>query len=397
MRQGRLTRRCRACGRDAAGRRCACGSDRMAWSFLVDVNRVGEPRKQMHRSGFSTRAAAIAAMAEAQARATRNDPEPTKLPVGAWVEQWLASRRSDLRGTTLASYRGMNKLYVTPAIGALPLRSVTRARLRALYQQLGESGGRGGRPLSPKTVHNVAVMLVKIFGDAIEDRLLAGPNPAERAHRLPTARHDMKTWTGQQVASFLASTSGDRLSCLWRLAFATGMRRGELLGLRWSDIYLDGASLSVQQTRVRGADGLTYSAPKTTNGRRRIALDTETIATLRAHRRAQAAERLRAGPIWHDADLVFAREDGSPIDPDVVSQAFDRMTARADLPRIRMHDIRHTHASLLLAAGVHPKVVSERLGHASVTITLDTYSHVLPGLQEDAAARLAAVIGGSAR
>ncbi|MGD0018482.1 MAG: site-specific integrase [Candidatus Limnocylindrales bacterium] len=126
-------------------------------------------------------------------------------------------------------------------------------------------------------------------------------------------------------------------------------------------------------------------------------MDAETVATLRTHKRAQAIERIRAGSLWRDNDLAFARADGSPIDPDVVSQLFERLATRAGLPRIRFHDIRHTHASLLLAAHVHAKVVSERLGHASVTITLDTYSHVLPGLQEDAADRLAAAISRPAR
>ncbi|MGD0121711.1 MAG: site-specific integrase [Candidatus Limnocylindrales bacterium] len=207
----------------------------------------------------------------------------------------------------------------------------------------------------------------------------------------------MRTWTGRQVAGFLDFVGSDRLFCLWRVAFFTGMRRGELLGLRWRDVDLDGAALSIQQTYIRGAEGLGYGAPKTAKGRRRITLDAETVGILRAQKRAQATLRIRAGSIWKDNDLVFAREDGSPIDPDVVSTQFYRLTARAGLPRIRLHDIRHTHATLLLMAGVHPKVVSERLGHSSILITLDTYSHVLPGLQEDAVDRFAAVVGAKAR
>ena len=393
MRQGRLTRRCLECGRDTSSRRCGCGSDRLVWSFTVDVNRVGEPRKQVHRSGFATRAAAVAGMAEIQAKAERGEPEPTKMTVAQWFDRWLASRRGELRGSTFANYQMAARTYILPAIGNMALRSVTKARLRELYQNLAEKGGRNGRSLSPKTVHNVAVILVKVFGDAIEDRLLPGPNPAERAHKLPASRIDMRTWTGGQVASFLDTVADDRLFCLWRVAFFTGMRRGELLGLRWRDIDLDGAAFSVQQTYVRGAEGLAYGAPKTAKGRRRITLDAQTVGILRAHKRAQASLRIRAGSIWKDNDLVFAREDGSPIDPDVVSTQFDRLSAGAGLPRIRLHDIRHTHATLLLLAGVHPKVVSERLGHSSITITLDTYSHVLPGLQEDAVDRLADLIG----
>ena len=146
---------------------------------------------------------------------------------------------------------------------------------------------------------------------------------------------------------------------------------------------------------TRFAEGLAYGSPKTAKGRRRIALDAATVGSLRTHRRAQAAERLWAGSIWHDEDLVFCRADGQPLDPDSVSQSFERLSARAGLPRIRLHDARHIAASLLLAAGVHPKVVQERLGHATIATTLDTYSHVLPGLGEDAAERLAAAIDGA--
>jgi integrase len=336
-------------------------------------------------------------MGDAQSRAARGEQEPTKLTFREWFEQWIASRRGEVRGSTFVNYQSAARRYVLPAIGGLRLGAVTKARLRALYQQLAENGGRGGRPLSQKTVHNVSAMLTKVFGDAIEDRLLPGPNPAERAHKLPTSRIDMRTWTGRQVAGFLDFVGSDRLFCLWRVAFFTGMRRGELLGLRWRDVDLDGAALSIQQTYIRGAEGLGYGAPKTAKGRRRITLDAETVGILRAQKRAQATLRIRAGSIWKDNDLVFAREDGSPIDPDVVSTQFYRLTARAGLPRIRLHDIRHTHATLLLMAGVHPKVVSERLGHSSILITLDTYSHVLPGLQEDAVDRFAAVVGAKAR
>ena len=174
------------------------------------------------------------------------------------------------------------------------------------------------------------------------------------------------------------------------------MRRGELLGLRWSDVDLDGGALSVQQTRIRGEGGrLVYGSPKTAKGRRRISLAGSTVASLRAHRARQAAERILAGSLWKDADLVFCGPTGEPLDPDSLSQSFERLAAKANLPRLRFHDIRHTAATLLLGAGVHPKVVSELLGHATIAITLDTYSHVLPGLGEDAAERLASAIGRS--
>ena len=396
MRQGRVFRRCTSCGRGIGeGRTCPhCTDGRVVWAYQVDLNETGEKRRQVCRSGFPTKAAALADMRDRQDRVAAGTPEPTKLTVGEWLERWHTSRRADLRSSTWAAYGLMIRAYVVPAIGTVALHTLTRVRLRSLYADLADHGGRGGRPLSAKSVHNVSLMLSRAFGDAVEDRIIES-NPGARAHKLPTGHADMKTWSGSQVHTFLASVADDRLAALWRLAFSSGMRRGEMLGLRWSDIDLDGASLSVQQTRIRGADGLTYGSPKTAKGRRRIALDAATVASLRAHKRAQAIERDRAGDIWRDGYLVFCREDGKPLDPDSVSQYFDRRGARAGLPRIRLHDARHTAASLLLAAGVHPKVVQERLGHATIATTLDTYSHVVPGLGHDAAERLAAAIDGT--
>jgi integrase len=168
------------------------------------------------------------------------------------------------------------------------------------------------------------------------------------------------------------------------------MRRGELLGLRWHDV--KSGHVQVVQQRVRGEAGFTYGPPKTAKGRRSISLDAVTVAALQAHRQSQGVIRPRFGPYDEDADLVFARADGSPMDPDSVSGRFERLVRRLQLPTIRLHDLRHTHATLALAAGVHPKVVQERLGHSSVTMTLDLYSHAVPGMQADAASRIAALI-----
>jgi integrase len=165
----------------------------------------------------------------------------------------------------------------------------------------------------------------------------------------------------------------DRLYGAWQLAALTGMRRGEILGLRWADLDLEGGWLSVRQTLVVVDNQPRISEPKTARGRQRIALDPESVATLRAHHKIQAAERLAAG-LWHGTDLVFTRPDGAPLHPEYVRRQFDRHISRAGLPRIRFHDLRHTHATLALQAGVHPKIVSERLGHTTVAMTLDTYS-----------------------
>jgi integrase len=173
------------------------------------------------------------------------------------------------------------------------------------------------------------------------------------------------------------------------------MRRGEVLGLRWADLDLDNGWLSVRQTLVVVDNHPHISQPKTARGRRRIALDPATISALRGHRRTQAAERLAAGSAWSADGLVFTYQDGRPLHPEYVRRQFDRRIHRARLPRIRFHDLRHTHATLALQAGVHPKVVSERLGHTTVSMTLDIYSHAIPAMQQDAAATVANLVTGA--
>ncbi len=199
------------------------------------------------------------------------------------------------------------------------------------------------------------------------------------------------TWTAAEVKDFLRAVNGERLQALWRVAVSTGVRRGELLGLRWTDIDLSGRRLAVRQTLTSVGSQVIFGEPKTKRGKRSVALDGQTVEDLSAWRQLQQAERLSWGSAWQNSGLVFTREDGSLIHPDLVSKWFVRYSRDADLTPIRFHDLRHTHASLALQAGVPAKVVSERLGHATVAFTLDVYSHVIPGMQEEAAERIAAL------
>lgn len=170
-------------------------------------------------------------------------------------------------------------------------------------------------------------------------------------------------------------------------------KSGSVLGLRWQDVDLDTSRVSISQTLVvvNGYE-VQYSEPKTAKGRRMVALDVQTVKALREQRERQLLERALWGDAYEDEDLVFAKENGTPLHPDSFSDAFFRHANAAGLPRIRFHDLRHTHATLALAAGIHPKVVSERLGHASITITLDTYSHAIPAMQETAASLVASLV-----
>jgi integrase len=208
----------------------------------------------------------------------------------------------------------------------------------------------------------------------------------------------MPTWSAQQSRAFLDHVAEDRLYAAWLLYATTGMRRGEVLGLHWRDVSLDQARLSVRQALVLVGNEPALQEPKTAKGRRSIPLPPETVAALKAHKAAQAQERLALGAdyVTDDVsdDLVFRRQDGTRLHPATVSRRFEALVRQTTLPEIRLHDLRHTFATLALQESIAVKVVSEILGHASVTITYDTYSHVIPGMAEDATSRVAALVPG---
>ena len=294
-----------------------------------------------------------------------------------WSAQWLESKKEAVRPSSWVSMEGALRRHLLPQLGDVQLRHLTRALIVGAYARMG---------ISPKTTHNAHLVLHRCLADAVEERLILR-NPADRAHTLPRdARPEMRTWTREEVRRFLAHARGDSFAAMWRLFVTTGMRRGEVLALRREDIDLDGGFLMVRRSLVRGLNGWTTNPPKTAKSRRRVDLDPATVAALRRHILAQAVVGIDG--------CLFADAVGRSLDPDGVSGRFERLLRDSGLPRIRLHDLRHTAATLMLAAGVNPKVVSERLGHASVVITLDTYSHVLPSLQADAAAALAQAIDG---
>lgn len=198
-------------------------------------------------------------------------------------------------------------------------------------------------------------------------------------------RPPIKSWDVPDVQHFLAVAAPDGYSPLWLIALHTGMRRGELLGLRWRDVDLSRGVLRVQQILSTVKEGERFTPPKTSSGRRTIALDGPSIAVLKDHRIHQKERKLALGEVWQDYDLVFTSEIGTPLDHGNVYHRFVALVQKAGVPRISFHGLRHTHATLLMKHGVHPKVASERLGHADITLTLQTYSHVLPQMQQEAA------------
>ncbi len=251
--------------------------------------------------------------------------------------------------------------------------------------------------LAPKTVKNVHGLLHRALEDAVEQDLVARNVAALKAARpAKVPRVERRVWAPEELRRFLAALAADRLAALWQLDCTTGLRRSELLGLPWTALDLGAGELAVVQRLVvvEGKPEIRLGT-KTPKSARRISIDPATVAMLRAHRKAQATERLAWGPAWTDHGLVFTREDGTPLRPRQVARSFDRLVAAAGLPALTMHGLRHSYATAGLAGGVDLKVMSERLGHANVAITADLYTHVLPAMDAAAAATVAGLILGA--
>jgi integrase len=313
------------------------------------------------------------------------------MELGAYLDDWLERRRSQLRPTTHHSYRQLIRCYLRPLLGEVALTDVDRMILERAYASLLRAGGRAGRPLAPKTVQYCHGVLRRALEDAVLDGLLADnpartARPPKHAPDLDDLDDDLQVWTSEEAARFLAFVDDHRWRALWHLALGTGARRGELLGLRWVDV-----DLEVAQVRIRRSlsviDGVPRLLGTKTSRSRRLSIAPSVVEALARHREEQAQQRA-ATAVWEDRwGLVFTGPDGSPIDPYRVTVEFRELVRRAPVPVIRLHDLRHTNATLLLSANVPIKVVSERLGHTTIAMTMDVYGHVLPAMDADAAAR----------
>jgi integrase len=266
----------------------------------------------------------------------------------------------------------------------VPLQKLQPAHLQTLYSEKlasGRADGNGG--LAPRTVQYLHRILREALHQAVKWQLV-NRNVADATEPPRAARAQVKVWNDEQVRAFLAATQKNYYAPIWHLALTTGLRRGELLGLRWEDVDFEDGVLRVRQSLVEVNGTPIFQEPKTKSGRRTVALFPVTLAELRAHRTRQLKHRLEIGPAWEGYDLVFASADGRPIYPANLARHFRRLVKELQLPAIPFHSLRHTHATLMLRDGMHVKVMSERLGHSSIAITLDTYSHVLPDMQRHA-------------
>lgn len=305
--------------------------------------------------------------------------------VSKFLNSWLLSKVKSTRPGTVRGYESKIRVHVIPALGAVTLVKVTPQRLQSFFNE------KLARGLSPQTVHHIRAILRAALGDALKWGLVAR-NAAELVDPPRVPHEEIRPLAPAEAQALLDAVKGNRLEALYSVAIALGLRQGEALGLRWEDVDFDAGSLSVRQSLQRIGGAFQFVEPKTARSRRTLALPVVAATALREHRRRQLEERLAAGPMWQDHALVFTRANGLPLHGSNVTREFQRMLERAGLRRLRFHDMRHACASLLIAQGVHPRVVMETLGHSQIGITMNLYSHVLPEAQRQAASQMDAVL-----
>lgn len=358
------------------------------WGFRHTYRDANGRRHYVRRQGFATKAEARAAYAKAVSETNRHGTAHPALTVGEYLVAWVDryERSQSRKVTTVRTARRLVNAYLVPRLGSVRLSKLSPAMVSGFYGDLLE-GGRTGRSgtggLAPKSVRNIGGVLHKALKDAVRDGILP-KNPADDVDLPKWTRPEMHPYDEVEVGTFLraASGSGDPLAALWWVLFATGLRRGELLGLRWQDVDLVEGTITVAQTRVESST-VFVSTPKTNAARRRITIDPGTVTALAVLKNAQedAAERLGG---W-TSDLVATDLDGKAIRPNRLTARFHAIAREAGLREIRLHDARHTHATLMFDHGVPVHVVSRRLGHTSVATTADIYVARMPSADRAAA------------
>jgi integrase len=415
------------------------------WTYAVRVPTKDDPFGYLRRSGFPTKAAADAelnrviglldlagdnpsrrqqigsAIWKATAHGRRLDEERIRREVGAdrdpslpvptvgeWAEDWLAGN-GNLRPSTRAAHRQRIANYIIPWLGAIPLDALRNVHVEEMMAGIRRRSE--GEPLDhdpaderarqsdagPAMRRKLLDLLRTIVKAAVDDNVITRNPIATYRSQERYRPDDRRAWSPEQVQAFLRAAEGDRLAVLFRVAALHGLRRGELIGLRWNDIDLEAGTLRVRQQLSWYGGEPNFTDPKTEKSRRTLRLDAGTVAAIRQHRRAQREEQLRAGPAWQGErwGLVFANEDGTPLRPYAPLFTLKRVAKETGVPELTLHELRHTAATLMLSSGVSPKVASVRLGHSTVALTLDLYGHVLPQDDQAAADAVGNIVAGS--
>jgi integrase len=361
------------------------------WSYVLRVpdSKTGKTKPKWVGGFESERLAKIARDKARVAIANRDYATPGKLTVGEFLLSWIDNHEKRLKPTTAHKYRQLIRLYLIPQLGSVKITDLRPTHIENFYSHYTTNNGVNGQVLAPSTVAQCGAILKKALKYAVGVEGLMSFNPATRVPLPKGAGKSNNPWNMDELNSFLDVASEHRLFFFFRLSAFTGARRGELLALRWSDF--DGKSIMITKSRLEVA-GVAFEQLSTkggSNGQRRVILDSETIDLFNSHRKRQLQERILIGEHWQDGDFVFTQENGLPLDPGTPSHLFGKMIKKAGLRNIRLHDLRHLHATELLRLGEPLHVVAQRLGHRDAMVTATIYAHVSNEQDETASQKFA--------
>jgi len=303
----------------------------------------------------------------------------SKVQLSIFLEEWLVVAKTSIRPNTFSDYSSIIRNHINPSLGSTKLKDLTPNQLQSLYTVKMKNG----------TSARTTIMIHAVIHRALQHALKLGlvtRNIADSVTRPKLPKHEMKILDQIQSYRLIQASKDTKYQLLYYVAINTGLRQGELFGLKWSDINWQYGKLHIQRQVQRRKGGLEFCEPKSESGRRVISIGGATLKKLQEHYNSQLKEIIQVGEKWKNLDLIFCTPFGTPLEPSNVLKSLKKCLREAGLPDIRFHDLRHTAATLMLLAGINPKVVQERLGHSDISLTLNTYSHVLPSLQEEAAA-----------
>jgi integrase len=306
----------------------------------------------------------------------------SKVPLSKFLNEWLVVAKTSVRPNTYDQYSQIVHQHIYPTLGEILLKDLRPDHVQSLYTKKLAAG------VSPWTTRMIHAVIHRALNHALKLGLVVR-NVSDSVTRPKVPRKEMKTLDDYQVRQLIQAAESTQIATLFWVAVTTGLRQGEILGLKWSDLDWDTRRIHVQrQVQRRKGEGLVFCEPKSASGRRVIVLGQSTIDKLREYKNIQQHERMLAGDKWQEHDLMFPSPIGKPLDPSNIVKAYKHSLKAAGLPEIRFHDLRHSAATLMLQQGINPKIVQERLGHSDISLTLNTYSHVLPHMQEEAAEKM---------
>jgi len=357
-------------------------------SWQVTVEGVRDPvtgeRKRYSKTVHGTKKQAMVVARQLEdAILGGNLIAPAPIKLSKWMDDWLTNYLPNIAQTTRDGYEEKIKNYIVPNLGHIPINALTPNHIQSWVNKLQQSG------LSPKTIRNAYNNLNAALKKAVVLRMIPH-NPCEGVELPKLQRYEAKIYDTTDIQKALDAAKGTGIYLLVLLGVSVGLRRGEIAGLRWKDINFSARTITIKNNRVHAKRGVVQKAPKTKAGKRTISVGSEVISALRDAR--QDYNAAATAPGFQNLGYVVCKEDGTPYHPDSLTTKWERFTAANNLPHVRLHDLRHSNATALIQAGVSPKVVQQRLGHSDITVTLNTYTHVLPCMDQEAAAKIDDII-----